>query len=199
MTAYSLHRHEGVDRRSFKHVEWSRPDERAAHLVAQHGCGALLHLAQKGLERRVELAVGIDEGYRSRARRGRGCCADPRRSSSGPGRRPDPGRHGFQLLRGLVAGLGVALAIPSGAAVALPSETSGDTAPTSHSRQCVTGDGQPCKTAKEYKRAFVRGDMGHTPISKLLRSLSPHAPRTSTRSRRRGSPPRSSSGVAARP
>ncbi|MCW2791371.1 MAG: hypothetical protein JWO76_469 [Nocardioides sp.] len=68
------------------------------------------------------------------------------------------------MFRTLVAGLGLALTISSGAAMAAPSED--DTGPTMHARQCVTGDGQSCKTAKQYKRAFVRGDMGHTPISK---------------------------------
>lgn len=69
------------------------------------------------------------------------------------------------MWRTLVAGLGLALTISSGAAVAAPSNTNGGTRPTAQARQCVTDTGQPCTTAKQYRHSFVHGDMGHTKVA----------------------------------
>ena len=74
------------------------------------------------------------------------------------------------MWRTLIAGLGLVLTVSSGAAVAVPSQSDGVARPTAQAKQCVTEAGQPCRTAKQYRRAFVHGKMGHTKVSASMLS-----------------------------
>lgn len=72
-------------------------------------------------------------------------------------------------LRTAVGALGLALALgltaPVAATAAHPDGTKGATT-RDPSARCVNASGDPCKTAKQYRRAFKRGDLGKTPYSK---------------------------------
>jgi hypothetical protein len=74
------------------------------------------------------------------------------------------------MSRVFTAGLGLALvmstALAGAAGAGLAAADGSKAAPSVVGRGCMTTAQEPCSTARQYKRAFTRGDLGRTPFSK---------------------------------